>query len=286
MNGSPSAEFLPQKGLRQGDPLSPLLYNIVAEALNGLMSQALEKRIYKGFLVGINRVEVSIHADDTIFFGEATMENVRAIKAILRAFELVSGLKINFATSSFGAFGVPDQWKIVAANYLNCSLMSFPFTYLGVPIGANPRRSQTWDPIISKCERKLAKWKQKHLSFGGRVTLIKSMLTSIPIYFLSFFRVPKKVVDKLVRLQRNFLWGGGHDQNKIAWIKWESVCMRKEDGGLGVKDINSFNLSLLWKWKWNLFQHQGELWAKVLESKYGGWRNLNDAPRINSESIW
>jgi len=190
VNGSPSAEFLPQKGLRQGDPLSPLLYNIVAEALNGLMSQALEKRIYKGFLVGINRVEVSIHADDTIFFGEATMENVRAIKAILRAFELVSGLKINFATSSFGAFGVPDQWKIVAANYLNCSLMSFPFTYLGVPIGANPRRSQTWDPIISKCERKLAKWKQKHLSFGGRVTLIKSVITSIPIYFLSFFQGP------------------------------------------------------------------------------------------------
>lgn len=89
-----------------------------------------------------------------------------------------------------------------------------------------------------------------------------------------------------MRLQRNFLWGGGHEQNKIAQIKWESVCMRKEDGGLGVKDINSFNLSLLWKWKWNLFQHQGELWAKVLESKYGGWRNLNDAPRINSESIW
>jgi len=95
------------------------------------------------------------------------MENVKAIKAMLRAFELVSGLKINFVKSHFGAFGVPDQWKIMAANYLNCSLMSFPFTYLDVPIGVNPRRSQTWDPIIRKCERKLARWKQKHLSFGG-----------------------------------------------------------------------------------------------------------------------
>ena len=78
------------------------------------------------------------------------MENVRAIKAMLRAFELVSGLKINFAKSHFGAFGVSDQWKIMAANYLNCSLMSFPFTYLGVPIGVNPRRIHTWDSIIRK----------------------------------------------------------------------------------------------------------------------------------------
>jgi len=118
----------------------------------------MEKRIYRGFLVGINKVEVSIlqYVDDTIFFGEATMENVKAIKAILRAFELVSGLKINFAKCSFGAFGVSEQWKVDAANYLNCSWMSFPFTYLGVPIGAKPRRCQTWDPIISKCERKLA----------------------------------------------------------------------------------------------------------------------------------
>ena len=95
------------------------------------------------------------------------------------------------------------------------------------------------------------------------MTLINSVLTSIPIYFFSFFRVPKKVVNKLTRLQRNFLWGGVSEQNKIAWIRWETVCLPKEDGGLGVKDISSFNLSLLGKWKWKLFQNQGELWSGV-----------------------
>ena len=78
------------------------------------------------------------------------MENVKAIKAILRAFELASGQKINFAKSSCRAFGVSDQWTYGASKYLNCSLMSFPFTYLGIPIGANPRRCQTWEPIITK----------------------------------------------------------------------------------------------------------------------------------------
>ena len=118
------------------------------------------------------------------------------------------------------------------------------------------------------------------------MTLIMSVLTSIPIYFFSFFRVPNKVVDKLVRIHRRFLWGGDQEQNKIAWVKWETVCLPKEDGGLGVKDINSFNLSLLGKWKWNLFHSQGELWARVLESKYVGWRGLSKITRGKGESVW
>ena len=105
------------------------------------MSQALENGLFKGFLCGKNKVEISLlqYADDTIFFGEALMENVRAIKAMLKIFKLVSGLKINFAKSGFGAFGVLGMWENEATEYLNCSLLTFPFSYLGVPIGANPR---------------------------------------------------------------------------------------------------------------------------------------------------
>ena len=103
-------------------------------------------------------------------------------------------------TSCFGAVGKSDQWRKEAVEYLNCRILSMPFTYLGIPIRANPRRSELWDPVIRKCERKLARWKQRHLSFGGRVTLIQSILTSIPIYFFSFFRVPSRIVDKLVSI--------------------------------------------------------------------------------------
>ena len=112
--------------------------------------------MYKGFQVGSNNVDISIlqYADDTIFFGEATMENVKAIKTILRTFELASGLKINFAKSCFGALGETDQWKQQAAKYLNCGLLTFPLVYLGIPIGANLRRRQMWDPIIQKCEER------------------------------------------------------------------------------------------------------------------------------------
>ena len=106
------------------------------------------------------------------------------------------------------------------------------------------------------------------------------------IFFLSFFRVPKSVVDKLVRIQRRFLWGRGPDQNKIAWINWETVCLLKEKGGLSIKDINNFTMALLGKWEWHLRQHKGELWAKVLESKYGGRRGLAEVDRVGNKSIW
>ena len=98
VNGSPTEEFLPKRGLRQGDPLAPFLFNVVAEGLNGLIRRAEEENICKGFQVGTNNVNISIlqYADDTIFFGEAGLENIMAVKTFLRSFELASSLKINF----------------------------------------------------------------------------------------------------------------------------------------------------------------------------------------------
>ena len=93
-------------------------------------------------------------------------------------------------------------------------------------------------------------------------------------------------MKKLVCIQRSFLWGDGDDQHKIAWVKWETVCLPKDKGGLGIKDITKFNLALLAKWKWNLFHHNGELWARILESKYGGWRGLDAVTRDNNVSLW
>ena len=145
INDSPSSEFTPQRGLRQRDPLSPILINVVAEGLNELMREATKKNLFHGFLVDINEVEVSIlqYSDDTLFFGKASIDNVKAIKVILRSFELVSGLKINFSNSSFGTNGMSESWNEDAARYLNYRLLAIPFLYLGLPIGANPRRSDT-----------------------------------------------------------------------------------------------------------------------------------------------
>ena len=126
----------------------------------------------------------------------------------------------------------------------------------------------------------------KTFVFWGESDTYKFSANVLAYLFFLFFQGPKKVVKKLVRLQRNFLWGGASDQNKIAWVKWEAVCLPKEEGGLGVKDITSFNVALMDKWKWKLFQSPGELWVRLINSKYGGWRGLNEDLRAAKESIW
>jgi len=174
--------------------MAPFLFNIAAEGLSGMMRKPLIRNCIQALQLGETKWMFPFYSMRMIpYFSVRRQWRITiAIKVILRTFEMVSGLKINFAKSSFGVIGMLESWKQNAAKYLNCSLLAIPFVYLGIPIGENPRRCQLWDPIIHKCERKLAKWKQRHISFGGRVTLIQSILTSIPIYFFIIFQDSQK----------------------------------------------------------------------------------------------
>ena len=110
--------------------------------------------------------------------------------------------------------------------------------------------------------RRLALWKHQYLSKGGRITLIKSTLASIPLYQMSVFRMPKSVARRIEKLQRNFLWGGANGGNKAHLVKWEVVCADKEKGGLGLRKLVWLNKALLGKWIWRFTRAKEELWKK------------------------
>ncbi|XP_057425982.1 uncharacterized protein LOC130719377 [Lotus japonicus] len=227
------------KGLRQGDPLAPFLFVIVAEGLNGLVKRAVLCNKLKPARVGKQApIEVSClqFADDTLFIGEASAQNVVVFKCILRCFELVSGLKVNFSKSKLAGISVAGNLLRRYAAVMNCRIMSVPFSYLGLPVGGSPCRLSFWDPVILRIQKKLSNWRRNSLSFGGRICLIRSVLASIPLYFLSVFRMPVGIRKKCKSLMRGFLWGGKEGENKMAWVSWDVICKPKAMGGLGLRD--------------------------------------------------
>lgn len=154
VNGSPTSEFSPQRGLRQGDPL----FNIVAKGLNILLCRAKELGFIKGAEVGCNGIIVSHlqFTDDTILFCEADWVEVVNLKRILRCFEVLSGLKINYHKSVICGVGVDDRLMQAFATSFNCLQQKLPLKYLGMPLGANPGRKSTWAPVLDKFKKKLS----------------------------------------------------------------------------------------------------------------------------------
>ena len=86
---------------------------------------------------------------------------------------------------------------------------NLPTTYLGLPLGMCCNSVSIWDGVEERLRRKLANWKSQHISKGGRLTLIKSTLSNLPMYIMSLFRLPKGVKARLEKIQRDFPWGGG-----------------------------------------------------------------------------
>jgi hypothetical protein len=87
--------------------------------------------------------------------------------------------------------------------------------------------------MLDVIRSRLGSWGNKHVSLGGRVVLINAVLNSIPIFFLSYLKMPMKVWKELVKIQRGFLWAGLSKTSKTCWVKWDVVCRPKKEGGLG-----------------------------------------------------
>ena len=254
INGSSCGFFESSRGLRQGDSLSPLLFVVVMEALNKLLLRAEEGQFLRGFEVrGRSNTPLMISnllfADDTLIFCDADLDQIGYLKCTLFCFEAVSGLKVNLGKSEMVLIGdVPNIQELAAM--LDCRISALPMNYLGLPLGARYKSKALWDPVLEKMGRKLAGWKKLYLSKGARLTLIKSTISSLPVYFLSLFPIPASVNRRIEKLQREFLWGGMGDGVKFPLVNWKKVCQPLHCGGLGIKNHAILNQTLLGKWLW------------------------------------
>ncbi|GJS04028.1 RNA-directed DNA polymerase, eukaryota [Tanacetum coccineum] len=256
VNGSPTSEFPFYCGLKQGDPLAPFLFILVMESLHISVSKAVNEGVFKGLSIqGSDPISHLFYADDAVFIGEWSEENLVNLVRILDCFYLASGLKINLHKSQVLGVGVPRDIVIQGASLIGCD----------------------------KIQARLSKWKSKTLSVGGRLTLLKSVLGVVPLYAMSMYKAPKGVLLEMESIRSNFFKGGDQEDKKITWVAWDKVLSSKKKGGLGVSSLFALNRGLLLKWVWRFLSQDGSIWSRVISAIYGPFLDSHVA---NFPSNW
>ncbi|WMV42466.1 hypothetical protein MTR67_035851 [Solanum verrucosum] len=144
-------------------------------------------------------------------------------------------------------------------------------------MGDQNRSIDIWNGVVEKCEKRLVNWKSQYLSLGGRLSLINSVLDSMPTYMMSLFPIPDG---------RNFLWEGNSETKKFHLVKWDALIGSKQKGDMGVRNLKTQNQYLMMKWLWRFASSELALWKEVIQLKYemaDHWttRMVNDTYRIN-----
>ncbi|EOY03422.1 Uncharacterized protein TCM_018478 [Theobroma cacao] len=164
--------------------------------------------------------------------------------------DLIDWLKINFQKSNLYGIGVNDDILKSWANRIHCKIGSLPSIYLGLLLGVGQALLKIWKPVIDQVETKLEGWKLKLLSRGGQIILLKLVISSLLVFFMSIFKMPQGVKEELEKIQRHFLWVGGNSTGGIHYITWDTVSNYKEEGGFDLIDLEVKNQALLTKWIW------------------------------------
>ena len=167
---------------------------------------------------------------------------------LIQTYESLSGLRINRAKSNFVPISVPTQATHVIQRILASPSSQLPMTYLGLPLSIRKPTKAQFQPIILAIHNRIASWKSNLLSYGGRLVLVKSVLSALPLHYAQAFRIPKWVIKHIDQQRRNFLWKGNDRCKPInCLVNWERTCALKQEGGLGIIDIADQNAALLVK---------------------------------------
>jgi hypothetical protein len=193
--------------VRQGDPLSPLIFVLAADLLQSAINKAFRQGLLKAPFSPDYGADFPIiqYADDTLIIMPADTDQVVIMKEILEQYAMSTGLKINFHKSSLVPINLTENSAAVIADSLGCKIASMPFTYLGLPLGTTKPSVQDLMPLVDRIERRVSATFML-MSYSGKVTLINSLLTSIATFTMCSIQLDPKILEHIEKIRRHCLW--------------------------------------------------------------------------------
>jgi hypothetical protein len=266
INGSPSRRVPHARGLRQGDPLSPLLFIIAIDPLQRIIDRAAQQGLLQPVLPKAANLRCSLYADDVALFAKPSSVELSRLQKILIFFGECSGLKVNMSkTEIFPIRMQPSALESLLRDFPG-KISAFPGKYLGLPLHTRKLRKIEVQPLIDKIGARLPGWKGRFLSSSGRETLVKTVLSAVPIYHLTVFQAQKWMIKKIDQIRRSFLWRGETPDRVCSGhslLNWPTTCSPKSKGGLGILDFERFTRALRLRWLWYQWRQPERAWSKL-----------------------
>jgi hypothetical protein len=211
---------------------------------------------------------------------------------ILKTYEMASGQEINLSKSEvFFSRNLSRAGQEDLSNLMGVRHVLGTGTYLGLPSMVGRSKKATFAYIKDRIWKRINGWRSRPLSRAGKEVMIKSVLQAIPAYIMNIFLLPDNLINEIERMINAFWWGGGSNNRGIRWLAWDKLACPKEEGGLGFRDFQSFNMAMVAKQGWNFMNNTTSLVSRIYKARYFPHTsflesNIGNNPSFAWRSIW